>query len=246
VSPGLEHSCGVAGGIGYCWGTAILGNDTANITLHPVPARVNGGPWQTISAAANYSCGIASGGAAYCWGVNTSGALGIGSLQTPRISPTAVVGGLAFSSVSAGTSHVCGIAAGTVNCWGNNTDGQLGIGSASGTAQTSPRAVSGTRSYLSVSAGGAHTCAVASDGLLYCWGRNTLGQLGIGSNTQQTSPVKIAIDTLFASVSAGDVHTCAVTRSRHAYCWGNNTFGQRGDGTLGGNAGFAPVPVVVP
>jgi alpha-tubulin suppressor-like RCC1 family protein len=81
---------------------------------------------------------------------------------------------------------------------------------------------------------------------VYCWGRNTLGQLGIGTNTQQPSPTKIAIDTLFASVSAGDTHTCAVTRSRKAYCWGANTFGQRGDGTVGGNAGFAPVPVQIP
>jgi alpha-tubulin suppressor-like RCC1 family protein len=247
VSPGLEHSCGVAtGGIGYCWGTAILGNDTANITLHPTPARVSGSTYQAVSAATNYTCGIRAGGAAFCWGVNASGVLGIGSLQTPMISPTAVTGGLAFSSLSAGTAHVCGIAAGTVNCWGSNNDGQLGLGAAGGSPQTAPRPITGTRSYVSVGAGGAHTCAVAADGLVYCWGRNTLGQLGIGTNTQQPSPTKIAIDTLFASVSAGDTHTCAVTRSRKAYCWGANTFGQRGDGTVGGNAGFAPVPVQIP
>jgi alpha-tubulin suppressor-like RCC1 family protein len=42
-----------------------------------------------------------------------------------------------------------------------------------------------------MSAGAAHTCAIRTDRSLWCWGRNTEGQLGIGTveNTNNPTPV---------------------------------------------------------
>lgn len=91
---------------------------------------------------------------------------------------------------------------------------------------------------VQVSSGGDHTCAIFNDGMLYCWGKNDMGQLGIGSNTNQSAPVsvmsKLPAGAKAKQVSAGLMHTCAVVSvpsgSDQVYCWGKNDNGQLGNG----------------
>ena len=47
--------------------------------------------------------------------------------------------------------------------------------------------------FTAIAAGGYHTCAVSSDGGLWCWGDNSYGQLGIGSTLQKDSPVAVSL-----------------------------------------------------
>ena len=44
-----------------------------------------------------------------------------------------------------------------------------------------------------VSAGGVHTLAVMSDGSLWAWGSNGIGQLGDGTTEQRLTPTKIIV-----------------------------------------------------
>ncbi len=61
----------------------------------------------------------------YCWGLNRFGQLGDGT-TTDRHAPVAVLGGLTFTTVSAGRDHTCGLASsGIAYCWGYNS-GTLG------------------------------------------------------------------------------------------------------------------------
>ena len=68
-------------------------------------------------------------------------------------------------------------------------------------------------SFVSVSAGGGHTCGVRSDGSVACWGVNGFGAA--------TPPVGS-----FDSVSAGGNHTCGVRSNGSVACWGLNSDGQ--------------------
>ena len=46
---------------------------------------------------------------------------------------------------------------------------------------------------ISISAGGSHTCAVVSDGLVFCWGYNGFGQLGTGDTTDRLVPTAMGL-----------------------------------------------------
>ncbi len=82
-----------------------------------------------------------------------------------------------------------------------------------------------------VAAGQYHSCAVAGDGTVQCWGNGSSGRLGNGATLHQSTPVDvIGIDDAVA-VSAGRQHTCALRAGGAVACWGNNAYGQLGDGT---------------
>jgi len=84
-----------------------------------------------------------------------------------------------------------------------------------------------------VVAGGTHTCSLATDGVVSCWGGDDRGQLGIGSTARQPSPTHVGGDVTFAQVTAGIAHSCGVARTGAAYCWGDNAYGQLGSGQVG-------------
>ena len=100
----------------------------------------------SLVAGGSHTCGVEAGtGRAWCWGANTQGQLGDGTVDhaSPygKSSPVMVTGGIVFSSLVAGYAHTCGVEAGTnaVWCWGGNYAGQLGDGTTAD--RTAPVAV---------------------------------------------------------------------------------------------------------
>ena len=80
-----------------------------------------------------------------------------------------------------------------------------------------------------LSAGGSHTCAILTDGSLWCWGANDYGQLGLGDKTNRLSPVRVGTATNWRSVAASENDfTCAVNDLNQVFCWGFNASGQTG------------------
>jgi alpha-tubulin suppressor-like RCC1 family protein len=150
----------------------------------------------------------------------------------PTLAVTATAA-LAFRQVSAGRFHSCGVTTDNLAyCWGYNFYGALGDGSAQFTQTPRPVPVAGGLHFLQVSAGGLHSCGVATDNRAYCWGGNYSGQLGNGSNADHSlRPVAVAGARQFSRVAAGYDHTCGVTTANRAFCWGWNGYGQIGDGS---------------
>ena len=188
VSAGPEYTCGVTtGGATYCWGAndvGELGDGTTTNRSSPVP--VSGGlTFATVSTGGvgrrNHTCGVTTGGAAYCWGANEFSQLGDGT-TTDRSSPVPVSGGLTLAAVSTGAIHTCAVTTGgAAYCWGANDAGELGDGTRMN--RMTPVAVLDAPTFTTVSAGGSHTCGVAADGRVYCWGSNQWGQLGTRPTT---------------------------------------------------------------
>ena len=184
ISTGDNHSCGINGhGEGYCWGynyKGQLGNGNTG-TDSNVPVLVNKGAmgssvtFSSISVGGSHTCAIGSDGKGYCWGSNSNGQLGNSSSGSGADSNVPVLvnkgamgSSVTFSSISAGGSHTCAIGSdGEGYCWGLGTYGRLGNG---GTSQSpTPVLVSrGARNpgvtFISISAGSSHTCAIGSDG----------------------------------------------------------------------------------
>jgi len=240
LSHGGRHACGVSRtGAGYCWGFGSqsqtgTGRRTQNTPFNLDDWYVNpykGLRFMVIGGGAMHTCSVATDHAAYCWGGDHyNGTLGLGRIAFEE-SVGQVVGGLSFTTLTAGAYHNCALTSdGSAYCWGANSEGPIGDGT-SGTYRNSPVPVAGGLRFIAISAGEAHTCGLTLDGSAYCWGRNTSGQVGDGTTTQQLTPVPVAGGLRFTTISTGSNHTCGVTLSGRADCWGANAEGRLGDGT---------------
>jgi alpha-tubulin suppressor-like RCC1 family protein len=87
--------------------------------------------------------------------------------------------------------------------------------------------------FVSISAGSLHTCAVTSSGGSKCWGSNIQATVGNGTTTAVVRrPVDVSgLKSGVKTISAGGHHTCALTRRGGVKCWGSNTFGAVGSST---------------
>ena len=69
-----------------------------------------------------------------------------------------------------------------------------------------------------------HGCAI-TEGRLYCWGDNSVGQLGLGDFESQVSPARVGSEEDWFAVAAGEEHTCGLRGPGELYCWGRNHTG---------------------
>ncbi|CAN5696554.1 hypothetical protein BH23GEM7_BH23GEM7_26080 [soil metagenome] len=193
VSAGARHTCGVATtGDTYCWGerdSGRLGNGASGTAAVTRPNLVLGGhKWTHVAARSAHTCGITTSGESYCWGRNNAGQLGDGT-TTLRTAPALILNNHVWAELKPGMSNTtCGVApSGEAYCWGYNLRGQVGDGTTGN--KTVPQLVSGGFTWTGpVSGGDEHTCGITNNGVAYCWGRGTYGQLGNGTTTSTNFP----------------------------------------------------------
>lgn len=197
------------------------------------PGRAQEVSAQSVVAGRTHTCALGVDGRVLCWGANGSGQLGDGSFSARRTAvPVSGLAGLTVTALVAGGDHTCVAFGGGVRCWGRNNVGQLGDGST--TTRNQPVAVQGLAglNIIGLAAGHSHTCAVASNGSLRCWGWNGWGQLGDGGTADQHVAVLVALPGLtVTAVAAGYGHSCALLNTGGLRCWGMNNSGQLGDGS---------------
>ena len=193
LAAGITHTCGLAiGGGVWCWGDNSSGQlGQGNVTGASLPARATGlTDAIAIAAGGSHTCAVTADGRTWCWGSNSRGQLGDGTLNSTPY-PVAVGSLAAARTVTAGWRHTCAITTShIIECWGANDQGQLADGTLTDSLVPKPVGMKGSPPCSRIAAGGRHTCASTTDGLL-CWGDNTSGQLGAGTTWPQSTPVVI-------------------------------------------------------
>lgn len=200
----------------------------------------------SIAAGASHTCVLTGSGSVHCWGAGSNGQLGhasirnVGDDEPPSILGQVDVGGRA-TQIVAGRQHTCALLQDqTVRCWGAGALGQLGYGNTLSIGDDERPVLAGPvplgATVRQITAGGFHTCALLTNGVVKCWGENVFGQLGyghgarIGDDETPASIQGLRFDAEVIELAAGLNHTCALLSDATVHCWGSNTFGQLGYG----------------
>jgi alpha-tubulin suppressor-like RCC1 family protein len=216
---GFKHTCSrTDDGRIKCWGRNNEGqlgyDDTTNRGNGVGPntntlAAVNLGTGRTavaISAGDFQTCAILDNGDTKCWGSNSNGEAGQGTVsagigraagQMAALQPINFGAGRRAIEIASGQRFTCArLDDNTVKCWGRNAEGQLGqgnvaeLGVAPGDiAAAAPVDLGAGLTPIALSLGHHHVCAVLTDsgGTRHtkCWGDNRWGQLGRGDTTNR-------------------------------------------------------------
>ena len=246
-----------AGGTVSCWGLNESGQLGDGIAVHG-PACTNGGTMADCSlepvvvsglsdvqeiAASTHICAVHTDGSVWCWGENTAGQLGNGTVDSSGI-PIRVEDIEDAERIVLGFTHSCAIRRnGVMECWGENGSGQLGNGRI-GEDQLVPEPVLESE-LVDVAGGFLHTCGRRQAGEVRCWGANSAGQLGNSGPNSQLAPSDVEGLLEVVDVAKGSRHMCAVLNDRTVRCWGFNNAGQLGNGSTLNEAVLQPVPALV-
>jgi alpha-tubulin suppressor-like RCC1 family protein len=191
----------------------------------------------------------------WAWGYNEFGQVGDGLFGKNVFGPIQVCESGQTAPCTRFLGNVIATAAGELHslgldtldnvwAWGNNDFGQLGSDLGSGVrgasfpvrnaalfAQVNQH---GRPPITAIAAGGNHSLALDSAGVVWAWGRNDLGQLGLGSDAPFitfASPILSLQGTTIVAIAAGGDHTLALDRQGNVWAWGDNHHGELGIGS---------------
>lgn len=286
ISAGQYFALALKSADGSVWGwgqggDGELGQGGTNRSDSPTPVQVTAPSGSgyllgviAISAGDNFSVALRGDGTVWTWGNNVYGQLGnptdYGSTIAVVTTPVEVVGPSGTGNltnivaISAGSTHVLALdASNQVWAWGSDGWGALGNSPPTpGYAPILTTAPAGQQGNLTASAvvpgenGGEHSLAMESTGIVYAWGENDHGQLGLGTtdtNIHQTpaqvlGSAKNTFLTGVGAIGAGGYHSLAVKSANGAVVtWGYNMYGQLGNGNSGSRADSnKPVSVLGP
>jgi alpha-tubulin suppressor-like RCC1 family protein len=251
LAAGDRHTCRIAQGQLWCFGDNSsdqlgLAADAPDVVA--TPQRVGSrSDWQTVAAGSLHTCALRSPGVLRCWGDDSQGQLGSSSGRSRDEQPR--VPWEDFRQLKCGGDNCCALrSGGALYCWGANRDGSAGIDSSDTTPIDVPTQIGGEQTFSrAYSVGKTHSCAIAVDRTLWCWGSNAANQLGTPGIDRQLAPQQVGEDADWLWVAAGGAQTCGIRGQNELYCWGDNSDGQVGIERVGpdGELVVPEKPVIV-
>jgi alpha-tubulin suppressor-like RCC1 family protein len=247
---GYESIAGIkSDGTLWCWGLnsyGQLGDNTndggvagTNSRSTPRQERTSSTNWKQVSMGSYTTTAIKTNGTLWSWGSNDSGQIGDNTQNNFRSTPRQeITSSTNWKQVSTAFYHTAAIKTdGTLWCWGANSYGQIGDNTIA--VRSTPRQeITSSTNWKQVSASTYHTAALKTDGTLWCWGRNSFGQLGDNTLASRSTPrQEITSSTNWKQVSAGGYNTTGIKTNGTLWVWGQNSYGQIGDNTTGVSAG---------
>jgi alpha-tubulin suppressor-like RCC1 family protein len=244
----FEHTCAIlADGALYCWGKNDLGEvgvgdlpPGADATQRDVlaPAHVGDRNFRAVGPGSEHTCAASEEGYLWCWGNNIDNQLGL-TTTTGERAPVVVSDATTWQQQAGGTGYACGIRAGQLWCWGESSGYGQGTGAPLGSMSLpTPTRLYPEATWAAVAVHTFHTCALDSEGGLWCWGANAQGQLGLGDNELRAERVQVAEDV--SAVCLGAAFTCLLQQGVVS-CAGANEQSQLGSAIGTTSAAFVPV-----
>ena len=247
VSQGNGHTlASKTDGTIWTWGygdDGALGINVGN-TRRSSPTQVGTDTtWTTYHVAGeNWNAAIKTDGTLWSWGAGQSGRpLGFNQssvlgFSSPKQVGTDTTWAKMHTSSTNGMNMYCIKTDNTMWVWGQNYKGLLGLNQSDNLQLSSPTQLPGTN-WHEVSSGGYQQSVLAtkSDGTLWAWGNNDIGQLGANmTTTALSSPTQVGSGTDWSQGRAdrvfstgGDMSVAAKTVGTLGF-WGNNDAGQGG------------------
>jgi alpha-tubulin suppressor-like RCC1 family protein len=230
---GEVYSCG-------CGDDGRLGHGDAAWLSNPRPVRhfeERHGHVAQISAGDTHSLVITEHGWVYSWGSGANGRHGHGERSNKWYPQTLEhLAEHTIRHVSAGKSHSLAVSqTGEMWAWGSGGSGQLGLGDVDpGYQRRVPTQVElFTEPIVLVSAGAAHSLAVAESGELFSFGLGAFGRLGHGDRDSVYAPKRVealAGNPVQYAIAGGD-HSVVLTERGQVFTFGLDSYGKLGHGT---------------
>jgi alpha-tubulin suppressor-like RCC1 family protein len=171
----------------WSWGNNTygqLGLGDKNSRLVPTKVGVST-DWTAICMGVGHGAGL-RGSTVNTWGYGAFGQLGTGD-TAERLSPTPITGGAA-KLVAGNYTTMYVSTGGRIYGTGFNNAGSLGIGT-TGTSILSFREAAGSATnWRDISCAGDVSAALTTSNILYTWGSNSQGALGLGDYTNRSAP----------------------------------------------------------
>jgi alpha-tubulin suppressor-like RCC1 family protein len=214
VSVGYKDACALLNDTTIeCWGRNNHGQLGRGLPLlnSSVPARVVSpdGSGDALSGTSDIAvgnvttCAVMSEsavspppGAIVCWGLDSTGQLGDGESTAYAFSPIPVLSfvGAGATKVAVGVSDACAVVLGGAWCWGSLVTGNGAWVGGVLRLSTNTVAIQVTgleHGVTDIAVYSDSACAV-QNGNVYCWGYNSVGQLGNNGSVDAFLPTKIA------------------------------------------------------
>lgn len=172
----------------------------------------------------------------FYWGSDSTGQLGIGDRSIGKVypNPKCCSFSVQIKKISCGEEHAGFIAAnGYLYTMGSNKQGQLGTNNPTQKYASRPVLVESLVDYqiIDFSCGSCHSGAISTSGVVFTWGSNTYGALGVLDNDFSILPVKVPLQAVCKSISCGGRHTGVLSEDGGLYMWGSGEAGQLGLGS---------------
>jgi hypothetical protein len=225
LSLSASGGCWLRSGQVWCWNGAPAELESAPVHATVAsPLRTLALPAPALDAAGTlrFGCAVLASGAVQCWGDNTWGQLGAGSVALASEVPLAALGLESATSVAVASEHACAtLKDGSVACWGSNTFGQCGHDREYAPAVRQlvrPERVDGVRGARRVVVSAASSCALGESDT-WCWGELLRVNDGDGPATDRTRASRIAPLSRARALALGSDCGCAIDAEGHVACF---------------------------
>jgi alpha-tubulin suppressor-like RCC1 family protein len=233
----------------------VLGMSLPALSGAIAPSASN--PNARLGAAIDTSAFAPGNGQLYVWGLNSSNQLGFSAREYQQLPPTRKplpLGVHVAQVVGVANSMVILTTEGTVYGWGANHSGELGTGSSHSTDEhTYAALMPADVRFVELVAGDGFVLGLTATGLVYAWGGNNRGQLGLDPsappgayNPRQPTLITMPKGVRFAHLAASRYHCLGLSTDGSVYAWGSNGYGELGRGTADQLTHFMPEPVQLP